>query len=112
MPNGSDLERAFDTLWRVLGGPDLVAEYRPFADRRWRLDRALPARRIGIELQGGGWLPGGGGRHHRPTGYDADCEKYNALQMAGWRVFLITTTMLRDDPASVLQPMIDLVNHD
>lgn len=44
----SDLEAAFDTYWRVLGGPDLEREYRFDAEHRSRFDRAHPLARVAI----------------------------------------------------------------
>ena len=98
----SQLERAFDRWWHMLAhdSPAPEAEFRFHPVRRWRLDFAWPGARVGVELQGGTFTRG---RHTRGAGYERDCEKLNALQSAGWRVFYVTAGMLRDNPASVVE---------
>jgi very-short-patch-repair endonuclease len=90
----SRLELKFDTLWRALRGPALAMEFRFHPSRRWRFDRALPSARVAIELEGGIWS---GGRHTRGTGFEGDCEKYNAAQLLGWTVFRLTGRLLTAD---------------
>jgi very-short-patch-repair endonuclease len=98
----SRLEGLFLHYWRALDGPALVREHAFAEGRRWRFDFALPALRVGIEVEGGQWT---GGRHTRPAGYAADCEKYNAAAMAGWRVLRFTSSMVRQ-PNVFLAPAI------
>jgi hypothetical protein len=38
---------------------------------------------VALEVEGGVFSRG---RHVRPAGFIADCEKYNAAAIAGWRV--------------------------
>jgi hypothetical protein len=112
----SDLEAAFDTLWRQIGGPDLVPEYEFDPVRQWRFDRAHLYARIAIEIDGGTWgvvnpktgkrMPG---RHTTGKGYRDDCIKVNAAQLRGWFVFRLTSDMLRDDPYSHLIPIADKI---
>ena len=79
----SRLEKRFELLWRALGGPDLVKEYRFHQARKWRADFAhLPSRTL-IEIEGGIWV---NGRHNRAAGFAADLEKYLEAALAGWRV--------------------------
>jgi len=68
-------------------------EYRFHPERKWQFDFALPERKIALEVEGGIWSSG---RHTRGGGFDADCEKYNAAAMMGWRVLRITSVMLAD----------------
>lgn len=106
----SDLERAFETIWKQLGGMELelTSEYRFHATRKWRFDFALPDNRIAFELEGGIWS---GGRHNRARGFTDDCEKYNAATLLGWRVFRFTSIML-DDPIRYIEPIVKiLLNH-
>ena len=93
----SDLEYAFATRLRQIA-PHIapgVAEYQFTATRKWRFDRAWPEQRVAVELEGGVWS---NGRHTRPAGYEADCQKYNAATALGWRVFRFTGRMLDTDP--------------
>jgi very-short-patch-repair endonuclease len=116
----SNLERAFLTRWRQLVpdaalypieqyrwaaaevglGPGLRKRLAAAGLRDWRLDFAwLVPRKVAVEMQGGTWV---GGRHTRGGGYREDCERLNALQSHGWRVFYVTGDMLRSDPAGVV----------
>ena len=114
-PIASDLERTFDTRWRQLDGPELVAEYEFDPARQWRFDRAHMYARIAIEIDGGTWgkrdkngvlRPG---RHNTGAGYRDDCIKLNAASSLGWLVYRLTSDMLRDAPAQHLQPIIDKI---
>lgn len=51
--------------------------------RKWRFDFAWPDHKVALEVEGGVFS---GGRHVRGAGFKADCEKYNAAVMQGWRV--------------------------
>jgi hypothetical protein len=64
--------------------------------RRWRFDLAWPARMLAVEIEGGIWT---GGRHTRGKGFEADCEKYNAAVLGGWRVLRVTGGMIRSGKA-------------
>jgi very-short-patch-repair endonuclease len=61
-------------------------EYQFHPTRRWRFDFAWPDHRLSLEVEGGVWS---GGRHTRGAGFVADCEKYNAATLAGWRVLRV-----------------------
>ena len=102
----SELERTFATLWRQLGGPDLVPEYKFHDDRKWRFDFAEPGTLVAVELEGGVHT---NGRHVRGAGFIADCIKYNAATADGWAVFRITADMLADDPAAHLEPVMRVI---
>lgn len=120
----SNLEAAFDTYWRQLGGPDLEPEYRFAAELAggpgkglrarlaalgladWRFDRAHLSSLIAIEVDGGAWTQG---RHTRGAGFAEDCRKINAAMLAGWLVFRFTGDMLTSDPAGYLEPVIRLM---
>ena len=64
-----------------------VVEFRLHPKRRWRFDAAFPVARVAIEFQGGVWS---NGRHNRPAGFAADCEKLSAAAALGWRVLPVT----------------------
>lgn len=97
----SALEARFDAAWEQAqaGFPAPVADYRFHATRKWELDRAWPAAKVAVELEGGSW---GGGRHTRGSGYEKDCEKYNTAAVEGWLVLRFTTSMLRESPERCL----------
>ena len=89
----SDLEATFALQLRSLGLPEPEREYRFHPVRRWRFDMAWPDAMLAAEVEGGVWTRG---RHTRGAGYVADCEKYNAATMLGWRVLRIPTPMVED----------------
>ncbi len=65
-----------------------VPEYQFDRKRKWRFDFAIPPKNIGIEVEGGTWSKG---RHSRGAGFAADCLKYNAAVLQGWRILRFTT---------------------
>ena len=71
---------------------------------RKRFDFAWGHERVLLELDGGQWVKGGG-RHNR----DADKWKTLAAQSAGWTVLHISYTMLKSDPARVLQYLAEVL---
>jgi len=92
----SDLEATFALQLRQLGVPEPEREYAFAQDamgRRWRFDMAWPDKMVAAEVEGGVWSRG---RHTRGAGYVADCEKYNAATLLGWRVLRIPTPMVED----------------
>lgn len=89
----SAIEETFERLVHLEGLPAPEREYRFHPSRRWRFDFAWPSARLAVEIEGGSWLYG---RHNRPTGFAADCEKYNQAIMAGWRVLRFTPAMVND----------------
>lgn len=93
-PNAPTPEERFLMLWQTLTRTPLEREYRFNVTRKWRLDFAHPATRIGIEIEGGTWVQG---RHNRPQGFAADCEKYNSAAELGWRLFRLTPDMITVD---------------
>ena len=98
----SPLEESFRRQATAHGIPAWVEEHRFDAVRKWRFDFAWPSRMMAVEVEGG---THSGGRHTRGAGYAADCEKYNAATIAGWRVLRFTSDHLRevlgDSPAMV-----------
>lgn len=83
----------FARLCTTRGLPAPVAEFRFHPTRRWRFDRAWPAQRVALEVEGGVWTAG---RHTRPAGFLRDVEKYNAAAAMGWRVLRCTPETLHD----------------
>ena len=92
----SHLEFTLDQQIAAAGLPRPEREHRFAPPRRWRFDFAWPVRRIAAEVEGGTWSRG---RHVRGRGFEADCEKYNAAALAGWRVLRFTGDMVEDGRA-------------
>jgi hypothetical protein len=91
LQHGSKLERKFELCWLASTGPKLEKEYRFHPERKWRFDFAHLESWTAIELEGGVWSHGA---HSRGKGFTEDCEKYNAAQALGWRVYRYTTDMI------------------
>ena len=72
---------ALQIEYSQVGLPEM--EYRWHETRQWRFDFAWPDRLLALEVEGGVYSQG---RHVRPVGFSADCEKYNEAAAAGWRV--------------------------
>ena len=73
-----------------------VREY-PFASpRKWRADFAFVPQMLLVEVEGG---TRHGGRHNRHEGFTADCQKYNAATLRGYRVLRFTTGMVESSEA-------------
>jgi very-short-patch-repair endonuclease len=81
---------------RAAGLPEPVREYRFHPSRRWRFDFVWPAAMLAVEVEGGSWIHG---RHVRGRGFEADCAKYNAAVLLGWRVLRFTTAMVESGAA-------------
>ena len=94
------LSANFEKAWQALGGPLLDAEVRFHPQRRWRFDYCHIDTKTAIELEGGIYS---NGRHTRASGYQKDCEKYNAAQVLGYTVFRLATGMITPDN---IQPII------
>jgi very-short-patch-repair endonuclease len=88
----SGSQKRFLWAWQALQGPELAREHAFHPIRKWRFDFAHVPSKVAIELEGGTWSAS---RHTTGAGFRRDCEKYNAAVLAGWRVFRLTTDMLR-----------------
>ncbi len=71
-------------LWKSIGVPEPVAEYRFSPSRKWRFDFAWPKAKVAMEIEGSIWTQG---RHTRGAGFTQDMEKYNMAAKLGWYVF-------------------------
>jgi len=95
------LHRAFEQALKRFGDPaGWTDEFNFHRDRGWRFDWAHPGSKAAIELQGGVYTQG---RHTRGQGYERDAEKLNAAQLLGWKVFYVTSGMLRRDPKGLVE---------
>lgn len=92
----SALEEALAAQLAAARVPAAEREHRFAPPRRWRFDFAWPAAKVAVEVEGGLYTLG---RHVRPAGYAADCEKYNEAQLRGWRVLRVTEQHIRGGDA-------------
>ena len=63
-----------------------VREHKFHPTRQWRVDFAWPEHKLALECEGAVYAQG---RHTRGPGFVADCEKYNELAIAGWRLLRV-----------------------
>jgi len=70
-----------------------VCEYQWHPNRKWTFDFCWPAPNLmlAMEVNGGLFIQGG---HSRGASYWADTEKYNEATLMGWRVLVVTPSML------------------
>lgn len=78
-------------------------EVRFIPGRLCRFDWALDRLRLAIEVEGVTNARQKPGRHQRPEGYDADCEKYNAAIEQGWVVLRYTQRRIKSMPVQVVE---------
>ncbi len=72
--------------------PTPESEVRPWSDRQFRVDFLWPTYSLAVEIEGGSYVQG---RHHRPKGFESDCEKYNRLAADNICLFRFTPAMIR-----------------
>lgn len=96
MSNRSKLEESFfiEVVHAKLPKPERQYRFHPV--RKWQFDFAWPDEKLAVEIEGGTWSHG---RHTRPRGYAADCEKYNAAARLGWVLLRFTGDMVKDGTA-------------
>jgi len=105
----SDLEEAFLFYMNALDLPEPNREWRFHPVRRWRFDFAWPDRMVAVECEGGTWS---GGRHVRGGGFEADCWKYNAAAVLGWKVLRVTGGMLDGDALGFLELLVQALGEN
>lgn len=84
-------DRVFRRLLDEANLPAPEAEFVFHPSRKWRLDYAWPAAKLGLEVEGGVWT---GGKHGRGSGIVKDMEKSNGLALCGWRLLRVTPSAL------------------
>jgi hypothetical protein len=102
----SALETRLANQIRLAGLPEPQREYRFDPARRWRFDFAWPHLKLAAEVEGGIWLSHDdpqqrSSRHTTGSGFEADCDKYNAAVVQGWRVLRFTPSHVRSGDALV-----------
>jgi very-short-patch-repair endonuclease len=87
------LSEGEETMARDLSAYNIgyLREYQFAPPRRWKFDFALLSNSIAIECEGGVY---GRGRHTRPKGFIADCEKYTEAAIKGFKVLRFTTDQI------------------
>jgi very-short-patch-repair endonuclease len=95
----SELEDTLLFQVRAVGLPEPEREQRLIPGRRWRVDFFWRSAGLVLEVEGAVWH---GGRHTTGAGFTADVIKYNALTLAGYRVFRVTGDMVNDGRAVAL----------
>ncbi len=105
---GTDWEGAFERLWHDIAPDNMPKRQHRFApSRKWAFDFCWPERMVAVEIEGCTWQKG---RHTSGKGYQADCEKYNAATLLGWRVLRYTGTDLKQRSADMLAEITKLLN--
>lgn len=92
----SRIEAEFLVQLKLAGLDRCAREYAFHPSRKWRFDFAWPDMKVAVEAEGGIYTLG---RHVRPGGYEADCEKYNEAQLLGWRVLRVTDKHVKSGAA-------------
>lgn len=106
----SDLERTVLYYLRVLA-PELPlprchengGEITPIKGRRFHFDFAWPDEKIAIEAQGGIFMGKSG--HTGGKNMEDDYEKNNLCVADGWRVFYVTTGILKRNPDAFIEQL-------
>ena len=93
----SDLEDKLEFQLKSAKITGFTREYKFHPKRRWRLDFAWIDQKIGVEVEGGIWLPRSG--HNTGVGISRDVEKGNALTLLGWKLIRVTGKMIKSGEA-------------
>jgi very-short-patch-repair endonuclease len=134
----TDLDQSFLYFWNIYGreiNPKIHAvvipefEYRFHPKRRYLLDVAFPAFKVGIELDGGGrgtllqcqnchavirsktgkpmFMPHPS--HYSLVQRERDYDKQNLLLLTGWSLLRYSSNQLKSLPESVIAQVIDIL---
>ena len=87
----SSLEVEFDLQMRAMKFPTWAPEYRFLEHRKYRIDRAWPNVRFGVEIDGG--------VHKLESRFHSDREKHALALLEGWRILPVTSQHVRDGRA-------------
>jgi hypothetical protein len=88
---------------KLAGLPEPTTEFIFHFARKWRFDLYWDSPyRLAVEVDGGLYLKGGGGRHNRPRGYEEDCRKLNEAALLDLTVLRVTTGMVQSGEALAL----------
>lgn len=91
------LERQFGLQLRAAGLTSFQPQVVFWPGRQWRLDWGDPLSLIGVEINGGTWLPKGA--HNTGAGLARDYEKWTRAALLGWRLVFFDAQMVKDGRA-------------
>ena len=93
---GNECERIL--AWQCVADklPPFCQNHRFHPARKFELDIAWPAHKVGCEINGGVFNQGA---HGRPMNILRDMEKSNLLVVSGWRVLRYTPAQVRSGEA-------------
>jgi len=101
----SEVELTFARRWRRAGIAAPLANARIVAEgRRFEVDFCWPADRVVVEIDGYAFH---GGRARA----NADRDREQLLELAGWRVHRFTADQVRGDPDEVIRRLRRLIGH-
>jgi len=107
VPRVNTGEEAFLFWCKAMKFPVPCRNFRFMRDRKFEIDFAWPQWLIGVEIQGGIWLAGGGA-HSRPAQILRDLVKHNLLIERGWRVWEFTPDqVISGEAVQSIAPAID-----
>ena len=94
------LERALWMRVEAAGLPLPVLQYywARSEGRQFRSDGAYVAERVLVEVDGGIWMPGGGGHSH-PMHLETQHQRDNLAALLGWKLLRFTKRMIRSGEA-------------
>jgi hypothetical protein len=89
-PGANDWQKEMDRKWDEWGLPAAIPQYRVTANnKKYRLDRAIPELKIGVEWNGFG-------SHGTRSGFDYDSNKRADLTAEGWHMLDFTYRSSQD----------------
>lgn len=99
----SPIEETFWQACRRLGLQELrgLKSQHPVFDGRYRLDFALPERKIGIELDGYTW-------HSSPEAFTRDRARQRELELDGWRIIRFSGSEITKDVVGCVRQAAEL----
>ncbi|WP_019065357.1 DUF559 domain-containing protein [Streptomyces prunicolor] len=106
LPNlESPIEEAFWRAYLQMAPPELngLRSQHPVFNGRYRLDFALPAQKIGIELDGYAY-------HSSPEVFTRDRARQRELQLNGWRIISFSGTEINRDAGGCVRQAAQLVD--
>jgi very-short-patch-repair endonuclease len=112
------LEDEFLAYWRMLDRerydkldfPEPEREFRFHFSRLWKFDFCWPDALVAVEIEGGLWMPKGGGHSH-PMHIEKDIEKYNVAAFMGWSVIRLGDVEIKKSPVPTLREIARLIKH-